>query len=416
MNIAVIGAGASGLLAALHAVWKGASVTLFERNHSLGRKLLVTGSGRCNLSNDHVASGQYSCADPAWLDLLLDRFGISELIKTLETLGIPTYKTWDGWYYPLSNSAHSLVDTLTHAIASSGVNTQLSSQVIDIARKEEGFKLVWMHHTNQHTGFFDRVIVSSGGKAYPTLGSRGELFPVLSNLGHTVLPIRPALAPVLADLGELEPLQGVRLDLGVRLFNGKTLITSTAGNLIFTKWGLNGPAVMDLSHAIPDRPGNSYTLSLNLLHFIKSEFNSLLDQKRNTNFPVSLLLSAFFPPKVVLCYLKLVGLSDATPLCALEDQTVQQLMTQLMDTRLNVLGVRGYKYCQASAGGVPVTEVNPTTLESQIQPGLYLTGETLDVIGPCGGYNLHFAFVSGALAGQAAGHNPSHTGTVDEHA
>ena len=403
MKIAVIGAGASGLLAALHAAWQGAPVTLFERNATLGRKLLVTGSGRCNLTNDGVPNNPYTCDDPTWLSDLLDRFGVPDLLETLTKIGIPAYKTWDGWYYPLSNSAHSVVDAMTHAVERSGITIQTDSKVTSIVKTRTGFRVHYEHHNGQHQADFERVIVSAGGKAYPTLGTMGELYPVLEELGHTVKTIQPALAPVLAELQDLKPLQGVRLDLGTQLYNGKTLLASAAGNMIFTNWGLNGPAVMDLSHHIPDRPGNSIQISLNLLHFIENEFNQVLREKWGTSFPVTLLLSAFFPPKVVQTYAKIAGIPENKPLNSLDESSLQRLVNTLKDTRLNVTGVRGYKYCQASAGGVPVREVSPKTLESVIHKGLYLTGEILDVVGPCGGYNLHFAFASGSLAGQAAG-------------
>ena len=403
MKIAVIGAGASGLLAALNAAWQGAPVTLFERNATLGRKLLVTGSGRCNLTNDGVRNNPYTCDDPGWLSSVLEQFGVADLLETLEKIGIPAYKTWDGWYYPLSNSAHSVVDAMTHAVERAGITIQNDSKVVDIIKTSEGFRVIFRQGGDQQQADFKRVIVSAGGKAYPTLGSTGEMFPVLAELGHTVNAIQPALAPVLAELKDLNPLQGVRLDLGTHLYNGKTLLASASGNMIFTKWGLNGPAVMDLSHHIPDPPGNSTQISLNLLHFIENEFNQLLREKRNSVFPVSLLLGAFFPPKVVQTYAKLANIAENKPLKSIDKANLERLVKTLEDTRLKVTGVRGYKYCQASAGGIPVREVKPNTLESIIHPGLYLTGEILDVVGPCGGYNLHFAFASGSLAGQAAG-------------
>jgi len=403
MKIAVIGAGASGIMAALIAAWHGATVTLFERNATLGRKLLVTGSGRCNLTNDQVSSPKYACEDANWVATLLSRFDVPALLDTLINLGIPTYKTWDGWYYPLSNSAHSVVDTLTQAVTLAGIHTKRSHQVIDIAQQNKGFNVTYIHQANQNTDFFDRVIISSGGKAYPSLGTKGELFPVLAKLGHTIVPIHPALAPVLADLGPLKSLQGVRLDLGVTLYHGGTRLMQTAGNMIFTEWGLNGPAVMDLSHLIPESPGESFYLSLDLLHFIENEFLHLLKQKRNAEIPVSLFLSAFFPPKVAQCYTRLAGFGEKTLMAELNEDSITRMRTQLKDTRLKAQGVRGYKFCQASTGGVPVSEVNPTTLESRVHSGLYLTGETLDVVGRCGGFNLHFAFASGILAGQAAG-------------
>ena len=402
MKIAVIGGGASGLLASLHAAWQDAPVILFERNASLGRKLLVTGSGRCNLTNDRVSTNPFTCGDPHWLRSVLDQFGVQELRKTLHKIGIPTYKTWDGWYYPLSNSAHSVVNAITHAVNSAGIKIHTASQVVNITKENNIFRIFYLQNKNQYFIDVDKVIVSTGGKAYPTLGTKGEMFTVLKNLGHTINPIKPALAPVLAELGGLRNLKGVRLDLGTALYQGSERLASASGNMIFTEWGLNGPAVMDLSHHVPDPPGDSLTISLNLLHFIENEFYVLLSEKRKTQFPVSLLLSAFFPPKVVHTYTNLAGIKENQPLNKLDDRAIEHLIHYLKDTRLIVSGVRGFMYCQASTGGVPVNEVNPTNLESLIHKGLHLTGETLDVVGPCGGFNLHFAFASGSLAGQAA--------------
>lgn len=403
MKCAIIGGGASGIFAALNASWQGSSVTVFERNQTLGRKLLVTGSGRCNLTNDNVSALPYTSDDPHWLQTLLSEFSVSDLISMLDDLGIPTYKTWDGWYYPLSNSAHSVLNTLTHAVQTAGVDTRLGCQVLNITKNESGFQLLSFDGSNKHSSTFDRVIVASGGKAYPTLGSKGELFPVLQRLGHTILPIKPALGPIIVDLEQLKSLKGIRVDLGVSLLESDVILASTAGNMIFTEWGLNGPAVMDISHYIQEPVGDRLSLSLNLLHFIESPFNKLLNQKRHTDFSLGLLLGAFFPPKVVHCYTQMVSIQEQIPLKSVDEHAISRLILTLKDTRLKVLGVRGFQYAQASIGGVPVSEVNPRTLESKLHHGLYLTGETLNVVGPCGGYNLHLAFSSGTLAGRAAG-------------
>jgi len=389
-------------MAALHAAWEGATVTLFERNVTLGRKLLVTGSGRCNLTNDQVSSNPYTSGDPEWLKAIIDRFGVPDLLDTLQKIGITAYKTWDGWYYPLSNSAHSVVDAMTHAVQTAGIKIRFSSEVVNITKNNSGFSVFFKHNNNHQMMNFEKVIISTGGKAYPTLGSKGDMYPILENFGHTINPIKPALAPILAKLGELRLLKGVRLDLGTILYQGSQRLASASGNMIFTEWGLNGPAAMDISHHIPDPPGNSISISLNLLHFIEDEFNILLAQNRHTQFPIALLLSAFYPPKVVHAYTNLAGIAENRPLDAIDNHTIGQLVNILKNTRFKVTGVRGYKYSQTSTGGVPVNEVNPTSLESRIHEGLYFTGETLDVVGPCGGYNLHFAFASGSLAGQAA--------------
>jgi predicted Rossmann fold flavoprotein len=402
MTVAVIGAGASGLAAALQAAWNGADVALFERNATVGRKLLVTGSGHCNITNDGVSAAKYTCADPAWMETLLSRFGVSDLLEMLAAIGIPVYKTSDGWYYPLSNSAQSVVEAFSSSLDLAGVTIINKTQVRSISVCDKGLAVGFTQDGKKQEGEFERVIVSAGGMAYPALGSRGELFPVLEGLGHTILPKRPALAPLLVDLGDLHSLKGVRLDVGATLWNGSRKLSSSKGNLIFTEWGLNGPAVMDLSHHVSSHIGSSLVLSLNLLAFFQDEFDHLLAQKRKSPMPVRVLLNAFFPPKVTETLLKNARLVKNIPLCRVEDSMLESLIDQLKDTRLPVKGVRGFEFCQVSAGGVPVGEVDPQTLESRRVKGLYLTGETLDVVGPCGGYNLHFAFASGALAGRAA--------------
>lgn len=402
MKVAIIGAGASGMPAALQAAWNGADVTLFERNPTLGRKLLVTGSGRCNITNDAVSSDKYTSADPAWMEKLIRRFGVRELHDMLDEIGVPVHKTGDGWYYPLSESAHSVVAAFTSALQLAGVALHTSVQTTSIHARGQGFFISFLHDQAEQGAEFERVVVSTGGKAYPSLGSRGELFSELKRLGHTVLPIRPALAPVKAELGNLQPLQGVRLDAGVTLWEGSRNISATLGNLIFTQWGLNGPAVMDLSHHISADPEAKFELSLNLLAPFQGSFEHFLARKRTSRMPVRILLGAFFPPKVVLLFLQNANLSKEIPLCDVEDSALERLLKNLTDTRLRVKGLRGFEYCQMSAGGVPVTEVDAITLESQRIRGLFLTGEILDVVGPCGGYNLQFAMSSGALAGMAA--------------
>lgn len=402
MNVAVIGAGASGMAAALQAAWNGAAVTLFERNEKVGRKLLVTGSGRCNLTNDAVAAGKYACADPAWMETLLGSFGVRDVLDMLAAIGIPSHKTSDGWYYPLSESAQSVVEAFASALELAGVTLYTQAWVSEMRPTRKGLAVYFRRAGGEQVNTFEQVIVSTGGLAYPALGSRGEMFPILEELGHTVLPQRPALAPVLANLGSLKPLYGVRLDVGATLWQGAQRLGASMGNLIFTDWGVNGPAVMDLSHLVSARPETALELSLDLLAFFQDQFDALLAQKRNSPMPLKVFLGAFFPPKVVHAYLKNARLAEESPLNQVPASDLKRLVDMLKDTRLPVNGVRGFKYCQVSAGGVPVEEVDPKTLASRRVAGLFLTGETLDVVGPCGGYNLQYAFSSGALAGRAA--------------
>jgi predicted Rossmann fold flavoprotein len=274
--------------------------------------------------------------------------------------------------------------------------------VTDIRAQGKGFAIKYDSSGKRHEESFEKMILAAGGKAYPALGSQGELFPLLEQLGHTMLPKRQALAPVMATLGELQALQGVRLDTGASLWEGSNCLAHTTGNLIVTSWGINGPAVMDLTRLISARPHGHLTLSLKLLEFCQGEFDELLHLKRDSTLPVRVFLGAFLLPKAAVLYLRMARLPENTTLGQVTEDELKKLVRLLQDTRLPVKGVRGFEFCQVSAGGVPVGEVQPTTLESRVTPGLYLVGETLDVVGPCGGFNLHYAFGSGALAGRAS--------------
>ena len=408
MSIAVIGAGASGIFAALQAAWQGAAVTLFEHNDAIGKKLLVTGSGRCNICNQFASQEKYSCADPDWIGSLFASFGVGQVLSMLTKLGIPLTMTADGWYYPLSDSARCVVDILAEALRLAGVDLRLNTHIADLLPQADHF-LVRHYFKNQTIDEpFESVIVACGGKAYPSLGSRGDFFPILDKLGHTILPIRPALAPVLVDLGKWKQLQGVRLDVEASLWADHELVDKTRGNLIFTEWGLNGPPVMDLSHHISAREHEKLTLSLNLLAFFEPQFDTLLKERRRSQSSIGALLKAFLLPKAAAFYPGLVGLKDSTALDKIDELKLQELILLLKETRFPVRGVRGFEYSQISVGGVPVSEVHPQGCMSKLISDLYVTGESLDVVGPCGGYNLTFDFASGAAAGISAAQKQKH--------
>ena len=396
----ILGAGPSGMTAALMAARRGVQVTLVDANPGVGRKLLVTGSGRANLTNRELDLTRYVSGDPGWLNRLFSQFGHDDLIAFLRSIGILTFSTDDGWTYPVSESAQAAVDAFEAALTLAGVNLLLNTRISAIRKTKGRFELL---RVEGETITCETLLAAAGGKAYPTLGSRGDLFASLQSLGHTVRPLVPALAPVTCEMAPYQKLQGVRLDARVTLLQGGNPLAQTTGNLIFTQWGLNGPAVMDLSHAVARRPGEPMDLRLDLLFAAEADLREMLQAHRNDPYPLRVLLEAILPPKVPPVILKQCGLPEDARLSDLSDQRIEKVFALLKGLPVRVSGVRGFEYCQVTSGGVPLSEVDPLTMQSRVVPNLFLAGETLDVTGPCGGYNLQFAFSTGAVAGTSFG-------------
>lgn len=391
-------------MAALEAAKRGARVLLFDTNRTVGRKLLVTGNGRCNLTNEGVAADRYVCADPAFMETALTAFGRETLLAALWDLGIITYATHDGWTYPVSDSAQTVVDAFAAGLQRAGVAIHLLTKVSDIQPRGRRFVLKGSGPTQPYE--VDSVVVAAGGKAYPALGSKGEFFPVLERLGHTVVPVRPALAPIRAQVARFHKLQGVRLDVGLAVYHGDTKLDETVGNLMFTQFGFSGPAAMDMSHLVSSHKPGALRLALNLVPHHLPELRRLLDEKRQEHVPLRVVLGGVLPVKIPPVVLELAGLSAEVTLAEVSDDELDRVLTLLTGISVRAEGVRGFQFSQLSSGGVPVTEVDARTMGSHKVQNLYLAGEVMDVIGPCGGYNLQFAFTSGALAGAAAASCP----------
>ncbi len=401
MDIAIVGAGASGILAALEAARKrGHRVVLFEKNPSIGRKLLVTGSGRCNISNDAVKPQAFTCADESWMATLLSNFRLTELRTLFAQLGLPLQKTDDGWYYPLSESAHSVVEILQENLLTRRVELRVATTVTAISKQEagNGFELTLDDAEAITSEHFDALVVACGGSAYPTLGSDGNFFTHLATFGHTVLPLLPALGPIYVHLGGFKALQGLRFDANTCILRDGEVLGESFGNVIVTEKGFNGPGVMNLSHLVSTHPNEQLELSLNLAKPVQAAFEEGL---ATSMLSVRAFLLGFFAPKIVDAFLEM---GELKPNLRVEELTLHQwerLVRLLSNQTFEVTGCGNSMVSQVSVGGVPVTEVDPNTLESKLVPGLYLVGETLDVVGPCGGFNLHFAFATGAKAGWA---------------
>ena len=386
------------MMAALQAATCGARILLFDSNDRCGRKLAVTGSGRCNISNSQIDVRRYACADGDFIASLLAQFGHAQLAEFLAGHAVPIFSMADGWSYPRSESAAAVVAALTAALRMAGIELHLGEKVTAFRRVGGGWRLSGAQEYR-----VGRLIVASGGSAQPNLGSRGECTESLRLAGHTVLPPRPALAPVLADMRRLHKLQGVRMEIGLELWLGAEPLAATTGSAIFAQWGLNGPAAMDLSHHISARPGAELELGINFIAGGEALMRQQLEKFAGSEWPAVVVAAALVPPKVAHFVLESAGMAAGAVMRQVGAAGTERIFQALTATRVRVQGTRGPEVAQVTAGGVPVTEVDPAAMASRRAAELYLAGEVLDVVGPCGGYNLQFAFSSGAVAGRAAG-------------
>lgn len=404
-SIGVIGAGPAGIAAALEAARSGARVTLYDGNSSPGKKLLVTGSGRCNITNANVVPSRYFSSSPLQLlDPVFEEISHSSLIEWLEQLNIPTYQTEDGWFYPISNSAANVVEILVAHLKQLDVIIQTNFEIAKIDVFPKGFRLITETGEKMEHG---KIIVACGGKAYPNLGSKGNLFTQIQNLGHSILEMTPALAPVMTEVKTTRPIQGVRLDAKITLYQRNQPLQTTIGNVIFTDFGINGPGVMDLSHNISrilqNNPGSSLWLEVDFSAGNQTKLRKVLEARESQNLAVKVLLLSLFPPKLTWFLLERANIPAETKVSELNQPQIENIIKRITQFSVEVKGVRGFEYCQVAAGGIPLEKINLPTMQSRIVPNLYFAGEIIDVTGPCGGYNLHWAWISGIMAGRSAG-------------
>ena len=401
MVITIIGAGASGMMAALTAANAGAhKILLFERQQRPGRKLMATGNGRCNLTNTGASPQNYHGSQPGFSDAILSRFTPQDTLDFFHALGLLTVEEAGGRVYPLSNSANSVLDVLRFALEERGVELCASSPVREIRRRGRGYVLL----TDEGESFSDRVIAACGGAAGAKLGGVTDGYELLKSLGHSRTKLYPALVQLTAEPEYPRALKGVRADAKIQLRRGDTLLAESCGELQFTERGVSGPAIFDLSRAA-SVSGAGAVLSIDLLReYDAAQVLSLLKARRR-NLPeleCAQLLTGLLHNRLGRMLIKYARLPAELPIGKLSDAQLRTLAESLKSFVLKLTGTEGFDNAQVTVGGIKTEEFDPCTLESRLNPGLYACGELLDVDADCGGYNLQWAWASGHMAGLSA--------------
>ncbi len=398
MRIAIIGGGASGMAAALAAP-ETVEVLLLERQARLGRKLLITGNGRCNLSNRNAGPRGYHGADPDFTASALRAFGPEETLKWFQSLGLFTVTEPSGRVYPYSDQANSVLDVLRFALDRPNIRVLTGAEVTSIERKGKSFRVM----TGAGDFPCERVIVACGGAAGEKAGGCRLGYRLLASLGHRITPLSPALVQLKTDWSGVSALKGVRANCRAAVRRDGRNLSESEGELQFTQYGLSGPVIFEVSRDACSGPG-TWTCRLDFLPRTEErDLFAALAARRGTKLPAEELLTGILHNRLGRVLTRAAGIPGNAPIASLDDGALRRVCRQVKGLTVPLTGKLGMDSAQVTAGGADTSQFDPETLESRLVPGLYACGEVLDIDGDCGGYNLQWAWSSGRLAGRCAG-------------
>ena len=397
MRVLVIGGGAAGMMAALTAAENGHQVTLLERQARVGRKLMATGNGRCNLTNHHVSPTHYHGGE-GFCDHALAAFDVGSTLQYFAGLGLLTVVEDSGRVYPFSNMAGSVLDVLRFALQNHGIDLHTACPVTGIRKKGDSF-LVRTESGGEFTA--GRVILAAGGAAGGKVGGVMDGYQLAKSLGHHRTALYPSLVQIKTEPTYPRALKGVKAECGITLRRDGETVAQNRGEVLFTEYGVSGPAIFDLSRAAATAGG---TLCCVLDFFPDWEPREALDwlRQRRTSAgdrEAGTLLTGALHSRLGQMVCKAAGFTNQRA-AGLDDAELQRIAAQAKGFALPVTGVCGFDQAQVTAGGLRCDEFDPRTMESRLTPGFYACGEVLDIDGDCGGYNLQWAWSSGRLAGQ----------------
>ncbi len=399
-DIAIVGAGAAGLMAAIQAgrCGPGRRLVLLDGARRLGAKILVAGGGRCNVTHHAVDERAFAGSTPPAIRKVLRQFSVEETIAFFRELGVELKREETGKLFPVTDKARTVLEALLGAAADAGVELRHPFRVEAIRSIEDGFEL-----TSPDASITARqVVIATGGKSLPKSGSDGQGYEFVRALGHTVTErIEQALVPLRLEPGHgLMKVPGLAtpVRLEVRAPSGKRLHTAE-GPLLCTHFGLSGPAILDISRYWIHADGDLFVSWLPRLD--PDQVDKALQRLRGAN--PSTWLGEHLPARLADVLVGTVGIEPARRHVELLRDERKALVTALTDMRLPVTGPRGWTWAEVTAGGVPLRELELNTLASRVCPGLFLCGEILDVDGRIGGFNFQWAWSSGTVAGRAVG-------------
>ena len=399
----VIGGGAAGMMAAAKCAERGLSVLVIERNSAFGKKLRITGKGRCNVTNncmpdeffDNIINGK------KFLMSAIYKFTPQDTMDLFESLGVPLKTERGNRVFPVSDSAPDIVNALRKYMSEGGVKV-MKDRVVSIAASDGEVKGV-ITESGRKIGA-DAVILATGGKSYPVTGSTGDGYKLSEKLGHTVTEIKPSLVPINVTEKWVKSLQGLSLrNVALDVFDGNKKVFSEMGEMLFTHFGVSGPLVLSASCHMDGLPDKKYKMSVDLkpaLDEKKLDARLLRDFEKNANKDFINSLSELLPSKAIPVIVELSGIDPRVKTNQVTREQRKKLCEVMKNLEFMADSMRPVSEAIITAGGVKTTEINPSTMESKLVKGLYFAGEVMDVHAYTGGFNLQIAFSTAILAAE----------------
>ena len=406
MRVLVVGGGPAGMMAAIQAAKQGNAVTLLEQNEKLGKKLFITGKGRCNITNasdieNHFANimrnskflySAYHC---------LDSYGVCTMI---ESAGVETKIERGNRVFPLSDKSSDVIYALNKMMRDIGVNIHLKSEIVSVSKENENI-ILKEKNGKKHIG--DACIIATGGISYPVTGSTGDGYKFAEKIGHTITERYPSLVPFNIKEEFCKELQGLSLknvELKIQDETGKQYY-SEMGEMLFTHFGISGPLVLSASGHISDKlKEHQFIAKIDLKPALSNEAldkRILKDFEENINRNFNNSLDKLLPKKLIPVIVELSGINQYKKVHEITKEERENLVKLIKELKMSISGARGYNEAIITKGGVSVKDINPKTMESKIVPGIYFAGEVLDIDALTGGYNLQVAWSTGYLAGSS---------------
>ena len=403
-TIAVIGGGASGMAAAITAKRENPSlnVVVFEHKDTPGKKILSTGNGRCNLTNEYMECSCFRSDTPAYIPEVLTQFGTNDTLQFFTELGLLT-KSRNGYIYPRNDQASSVLELLKIKLRELGIEVKCNLHVTDIAITKKGFRIF----TKEANYLADKVILATGSKAASVLGSDGSGYSFAKKLGHQIVPVVPALVQLKVNKHPFSKASGVRTDAKVSAFVDGRCVCEDTGELQITNYGISGIPVFQISRyiarALYEKKHAEVEIDF-MPQLNDDELNYLFTERATVmkSLSVSEFLTGIFNQKLIPRLLELGKIKINAKVSELTSSQIKNLASICKHTKLSIIETNGFENAQICAGGVSLDEISIYSMESKINQGLYIVGELLDADGICGGYNLQWAWATGVIAGKHA--------------